>query len=183
MSVKRRRLAFAIAASFFLIGGVSLVCCSRTNSSQVEVAPDSRAESRTESRVEPPQPSETKVDVRETEPPTVQSAPPSPEIDVSTPERLEPDPPHYVAVMDRYEPDAPSRVHVKVVRPAKLELQTENVKRLRITREGLPLPRDRSVILRIDDQGIEWTSGYIAIELERSSVGVWEVTQRKPAKP
>ena len=35
----------------------------------------------------------------------------------------------------------------------------------------------------IDGQGIEWTREYLAVELERSSAGVWTVVRRRPVEP
>lgn len=170
MSRRLRRFMIGIAASMVIMGGITLVCCTRTTSPGLSpTAPPSVVE-------EPSTSSKPEQDSTEGE------GAPQPEIDVLT-DTAEPEPPSYVAVVDQYEAGRPGRVRAAITAPNKLELETRNVKRLRITREGLPLPRDRSIVLRIDGQGIEWTRDYLAVELERSPAGVWEVTHLRPAKP
>ena len=178
MSAKRRKVMIVIAASFFLIGGASLVCCSRTTSPGVEAPPP-----RAETKPSEAKPSETPPQEAQAEPEKPAERQPPTEIDMRTPQQPAPELPRYVAVVDQYEAGQPGIVRANVVQPRKLELETTNVRKLRITREGLPLARDRSIALHIDGQGIEWTREYVAVELERSPAGVWEVVNRKPTKP
>lgn len=170
MSRRFRRFMIGIAASMVIMGGITLVCCTRTTSPSLSpTVPPSVKE-------EPSISTKSEQDSIEGE------SVPQPEIDVLT-DTPEPKPPSYVAVVDQYEAGRPGRVRAKITAPSKLELETGNVRRLRITREGLPLPRDRSIVLRIDGQGIEWTRDYLVVELERSPAGVWEVTHLRPVKP
>lgn len=104
-------------------------------------------------------------------------------IDMDEPEEPEPPLPPYLSVVERIDPGQQARVYATPIAPNKLEVTTENVKRLRLTRERLPLSRHRSTVLRIDGQGIEWTPKYVAVELERSPAGAWTVVRRKPVNP
>jgi hypothetical protein len=99
---------------------------------------------------------------------------------METPEKPEPKTPRYLAIVEQVDADQDAKVQATIRPPTGLELETENVKRLRITREGLPLVQNRSIVLRIDGQGIEWTRHYVAVELERSSAGTWTVIGRRP---
>jgi hypothetical protein len=96
-------------------------------------------------------------------------------------EPVEPAPklPRYLEVLERVDHKTPARVQVRLVPPAKLEIETDNVKRLRITRAELPLSRRRSTILRLDSQAIEWRLSSVAVEFERSRHGVWTVVKSR----
>jgi hypothetical protein len=104
-------------------------------------------------------------------------------IDMDEASQPEPKVPRFVEVAEEIEPERLASVQVNVVPPSKLVLDTDNIKRLRLTREGLPLSRHRSIVLRIDGQGIEWTPKYVAVELERSSTGAWTVVRRRAYQP
>jgi type IV secretory pathway VirB10-like protein len=181
---KRGRVAAIGVAGFVLACGFALVCCTRPTTPGVD-ATRPRADTGENGEVEPParseraapeQPDEARAPAQATE-----SAPP--EIELETPEEPEPTTPRYLAIVEQVRPDQDATVRPTIVSPTKLELETDNVKRLRITREGLPLARNRSIVLRIDGQGIEWTPNYLAVELERSSAGIWEVVRRRPVEP
>ncbi len=101
---------------------------------------------------------------------------------METPEGPEPRTPRYLEIVEQVHSDRTGTVRATITSPTKLELETDNIKRLRITREGLPLAEGRSIVLRIDGQGIEWTRQYTAVELERSSAGTWTVIGRRPSK-
>jgi hypothetical protein len=91
-------------------------------------------------------------------------------------EPLEPPPP-YVSIVELIDAGQRPAVRVTPVAPRKLIVATQNVKRLRLTREGLPLARDRSIVLSIDGQGIEWTQECLKVELEWTPAGAWSVVR------
>ena len=184
MIAKRGRVAAIGAAGFVLACGFALVCCTRPTTPGVDTA-QPRADAGRTSEIEPPAPAQeaTSQQPDEARPrdQATESVPPA--IELETPEEPEPRTPRYLEIVEPVHPDRDSKIRATIVSPTKLELETDNIKRLRITREGLPLARDRSIVLRIDGQGIEWTRKYLAVELERSSAGVWEVVRRRPVEP
>lgn len=118
----------------------------------------------------------------EAEPPPTTRPEPVP-IDMDEPQQPEPPLPPYVFVVERIDPHQRGRVRANTVAPNRLELTTDNVRRLRLTRERLPLSRHRSIVLRIDGQGIEWTPKCLAVELQRSPAGAWTVVRRRLVEP
>ena len=99
------------------------------------------------------------------------------------PHEPEPRLPRYLRILERFDNTVQSKVRVRLEPPAKLEIQTDNVKRLRITRIGLPLMRGRSTVLRIDEQVFEWTRRSDVVELERSPNGVWTSVKLRKSRP
>lgn len=184
MIAKRGRVAAIGAAGFVLVCGFALVCCTRPTTPGVD-ATRPRADAGRTSETEPPAPPEeaTSEQPDEARPRHQATGSVPPEIDVEAPEEPEPKTPRYLEIVEQVHLDRVPKVRATIVSPTKLELETDNIKRLRITREGLPLARNRSIVLRIDGQGIEWTRKYLAVELERSSAGVWEVVRRRPVEP
>ena len=178
MSLNRTKLAGLGAAGVALLISFGVFCCSRSETPAVRTEqPHADVAEVTERPREPVPPAET---------PTSESGSPpqpAPSINVDHPEAPEPPTPHYVAVAEEIKPAEPSKIRATIVSPTKLVIETDNVKRLRVTREGTVLSRNRSVALRVDGQGIEWTRDYIAVELERSPAGEWTVVRRRPAKP
>ncbi len=87
--------------------------------------------------------------------------------------------PPFLAIVEKTKPRREARVHVTVTQPRKLDIDTRNVRRLRLTRRRLPLARNRSIVLRIDGKGIEWTPDVVAVELERSRSGEWRVVRTR----
>lgn len=173
-------MAVISAATFFLACGLALVCCTRPTAPAVSATPP---------RGDAPQPDPAGATTQPANAPAARpqarSTPiePAPaEIDMETPEEPEPRTPRYLEIVDEIRADGVGTVRATVTLPSKLELETDNVKRLRITREGLPLATGRSIVVRIDGQGIEWTRQYTAVELERSSAGTWTVVGRRPSK-
>jgi hypothetical protein len=77
----------------------------------------------------------------------------------------------------------PADVRTTISPPATLEIATHNVRRLRLDRRALPLARDRSTILRIDDQAIEWTTKHDLLVLEQSRGGQWNIVERGAPRP
>lgn len=89
--------------------------------------------------------------------------------------------PSYIQVVERIRASEPVQVHVDTSSPQRLVIETRNVRRLRIDREHAPLALNRSVVLRLDGQGIEWTADSRTHEFERSTNGEWEALhERKP---
>ena len=181
MIAKCGRVAAIGAATFVLVCGFALVCCTRPTTPVVDATrprADATEPSEAEPLTQPPDTATGQAGRAERRDQAAESAPP--EIDMETPEEPEPKTPRYLAIVEEIHPDRQASVRATVRSPTKLELETENVKRLRITREGLPLVQNRSIVLRIDGQGIEWTRHYVAVELERSSAGTWTVIGRRP---
>jgi hypothetical protein len=89
--------------------------------------------------------------------------------------------PPYARILKEIDPRGRTQLVTGVSKPRTLSIDTTNVQRLLVTREGLPLARNRSVVLRIDGKGIEWTPKYESLELERSSSGDWQVVALTPA--
>jgi hypothetical protein len=89
--------------------------------------------------------------------------------------------PPYLQVVERIRPLEPAEVHVDASSPERLVIETRNVRRIRIDREHAPLALNRSVVLRLDGQGIEWTADSRAREFERSVNGEWGAArERRP---
>lgn len=90
--------------------------------------------------------------------------------------------PDYVKVLHKPDVAADPIVLAQVRGLDELLLDTRNVDRLRIDRTELPIERNGSVVLRIDDQVIEWTSRYPMLELQRHENGEWRIV-RQPTGP
>ena len=121
--------------------------------------------------MKPSEPSQPAGPPAATRPP--EQAPP-----VEPPEEAPPPLPHYIRVLERFDNTEPAQVQYELVPPRRLLIETRNVSRLRILRNELPLAIHRSIVLRLDDQGIEWTRSSTATVFERSVNGVWS-----PLKP
>lgn len=184
MTRKRARTLFLGAAGGLLLCSLTLVCCQRPTTRVEATAPPKENQ--------PAEPPPAVVARPVQQPPAVQptpapthdppsAAPPS-NINMDQPAESKPPPP-FLAVVEEINPARRSTVTAELHPPRKLVVNTTNVKRLRLTRERLPLTHSRSIVLRIDDQGIEWTSKHVAIELERSAAGEWTVVKRRPRKP
>jgi hypothetical protein len=175
---KRGRVAAIGVAALTLACGFALVCCTQPTTPAVDATP-----ARTDAgETGEGQPVTQRRDTT-TEPPGYEATDSTqPHIDMETPEDPEPRTPRYLAIVEQIHADREASIRSTVRSPTKLELETDNVKRLRITREGLPLLQNSSIVLRIDGQGIEWTRHYTAVELERSPAGTWTVTDRRPPR-
>lgn len=93
----------------------------------------------------------------------------------------EPKLPDYITIVQREQSDATARVDFELSGTDRLTLSTANVKRLRITRENSPLEKRRSVAIRIDGRGIEWTPKRQTLLLEHTPTGDWvAVDESKP---
>lgn len=184
MPASRIALAFGLTAVLTL-----LVCCEQKRSAPVEPMPveprteDSQGvDSRSgESAAREADPTPEPVTAEEPAEPVAQ--PEQNEIAMDEPaEEAEPLPP-YIAITDSMNAAKPVDVVTVVEKPRRLRVMTSNVRTLRLTREQLPLMKGVSIILVLDDQGIEWTPEFTAIELERTKYGEWTVTKRRPSKP
>lgn len=83
----------------------------------------------------------------------------------------------YLVVLERYQADAPFATNAQLEPPRRLRVDTQNVKRLRITRQDVPLMRGGSLSLTIDGQGFEWNEKTPVLLLERSPAGAWAVAR------
>jgi hypothetical protein len=87
--------------------------------------------------------------------------------------------PPYIQVLERFRPLEPATVHIDSSSPQRLVIDTSNVRRIWIDRERAQLALNRSVVLRLDGQGIEWTADSRTREFERSKNGVWEAAHER----
>jgi hypothetical protein len=76
-------------------------------------------------------------------------------------------------VLGRFDDRRPADLTIIEAAGRRLALDTRNVRRLRITRAQLPLERDRSLVLILDGQGIEWRADSTVEEFERAETGAW----------
>jgi cytoskeletal protein RodZ len=187
VSVNRVKLVTIGVAVCALLCGFVLVCCARSPtpgvSATVPRAADSGETAETEESVSAP-PANVATEQPETTPPGQETADATaPSIEIDVPEEPKPELPRYLEIIEEIDPAREPSIEATVAPPQKLELNTRNVKLLRLTREGLPLTRNRSIVLQIDGQGIEWTPKYVAVELERSPAGAWTVVRRRPYQP
>lgn len=88
--------------------------------------------------------------------------------------------PEYISLLETAHAPRKSDVRVSVSPPARLEIETENVRRLRIDRHKLPFPPGRSIALRLDGQAFELTSRTGSVDFERSPTGEWKAIEPKP---
>lgn len=91
----------------------------------------------------------------------------------STPPPTQPELPDYVHILERFHASEPIQLQAEIAAPHRLVIETRNVRRIRIDRHKLPMSRHRSIILRLDGQGIEWTPKSTTTIFERSINGVW----------
>jgi hypothetical protein len=84
-----------------------------------------------------------------------------------------------VTVLEEERPGVTTSVKVQVDDGRRVIMQTRNVKRMRVHRQGIGVTTARSAVLRIDDQGIEWTRDAEVVELERSRNGEWLVVPER----
>jgi hypothetical protein len=182
------RSAVKVLAGLALLCGVGLIACERPATPGVTLTPPRESDAETPTDADRPEkpPTATEADTE----PGAMTAPRddvadtnAATIDIEEPGEPRPGIPRFISITEEIEPQRLSSVDVAVLPPRKLELNTENIKRLRLTREGLPLAKNSSIVLRIDGQGIEWTPRYIAVELERSPTGLWTVIGRRAYQP
>ena len=178
MSLNRRKASVlaALGLASMLLAGV--LCCARSQAPAVQATPPREDVARERATVE----SEPATEPRAASGKAT-TEPPGQPIDMEVPEEPQPRTPSYIEIVDDIKPGEQPVVWAEVVSPTKLVIETDNVQMLRVTREGTSLSRTRSIVLRIDGQGIEWTPKYIAVELERSPAGEWTVVRRRPVEP
>ena len=106
--------------------------------------------------------------------PTVPNTQPktAPKLEAVTPP-AEPELPEYLEVLARFEGQKAAMVKIEDASGHRLALDTRNVRRLRIERDQLPLERDRSIVLILDDQGMGWRADSKVVEFERTDNGRW----------
>lgn len=107
----------------------------------------------------------------------VPPAHPGPGTTTPPPEEEPPLPP-YLRVLETFRSGRTPRVAAHPGERNRLIIDTDNVRRLRIQRAGIPLDTRRSIVLDIDGQKIEWVAGSPVVELERSINGAWSAVRR-----
>lgn len=95
-----------------------------------------------------------------------------------------PEVPPYIRIVAAADPLRKSACDV-LCEPAerRLIVDTANIARLEFSRQELPLPRERSVALRVDGRVFEWTPAFDSIVIERRSNGDWVIVERQPRRP
>jgi hypothetical protein len=155
-------------------------------------SPDAGADTHEAPAVVAPDPGATRSDPEEATEPSEPQTPDIPEPSAPTePEPAAPDAPEqeaeeeripeYLTVVERFEPLQRAVVRAQLEGQRRIIIETDNVARLRISRHKLDFAARRSIVLRIDGQGIEWTPRYDLVELERSRNGAWSPV--RPIKP
>lgn len=92
--------------------------------------------------------------------------------------------PRYVKVLEVESLAAEPALSVSLDPPMRVALQTRDIKRLAITRIGLPLDRrGKSIALKIDGQIFEWQGRHITVVFEHSPNGGWQVVDRVAIEP
>jgi len=91
--------------------------------------------------------------------------------------------PPYAVVAGVFIADEPPRVREVRRTARRLELDTYNVRRLRIDRAQLQPEGRQSLTLVLDGQGMEWHAGSPVVEFERSRNGVWEPVRTDRDRP
>ena len=93
-----------------------------------------------------------------------------------------PELPAYIQIV---EPLAGATAKIESTLPARnaIELKTAGVRRLRLLRSEWPHRVTTSIAVRIDDQGIEWTSRRDVLELERRDNGDWVILSSAASAP
>lgn len=183
-SANRSKLVLFEAATSAILCGLWLVGCGRPQTSKVSMSPPTSAD-REVSIIQPEQPPLAERTTEKPVPAEAAREKPPHAAPNETSKLAAPSPrlPEYVSIVERIDPSRPAQLAVNLEPPRELELTTDNVRRLWLTRDGLALSRNRSIVLRIDGQGIEWTPRFVAVELERSQAGAWTVVERRPSKP
>jgi hypothetical protein len=110
--------------------------------------------------------------------PQAPTRPTSTQATASQPAAAEPEIPDYVTILERYNPQQRATVEVHPEPGNRLLIDTNNVRRLHIDRDRVPLDRRRSMSLQLDGQGVEWLATSKVEEFERTINGQWI-----PAKP
>ncbi len=108
----------------------------------------------------------------ETTKPTTQ--PPEP------PPPPEPPVPAYIQIIEKFDPKARTVVQATAATGQQLEVVTQNVKRMRIDRDQVPVDKMKSIALMLDGQPLEWLSRSRVEEFERSVNGRWQPVKPKP---
>lgn len=96
---------------------------------------------------------------------------------VSPPAIVEPNEPPWPAYITDVAPiEAAAKPEVTVVtaKGRRLVIDTQNVQRLRIVRDELPIETSGSIVLRLDGQGIEWLADSGVEWFKRSRNGNWD---------
>lgn len=96
---------------------------------------------------------------------------------------IEAESPPYLTVTGVFVSDEPPRVREVRRAGQRLELDTYNVRRLRIDRAQLEANRRQSITLVLDGQGMEWHAASPIDEFERSRNGVWGPVRPDRARP
>ncbi|MBN1344354.1 MAG: hypothetical protein JXQ73_16825 [Phycisphaerae bacterium] len=161
-----------VSASVSLIFGLALAGCREPSGSAAPAA--SRPESTHAPSAIAERPSEAKPTPPEPQPTTRQTTVVSGnrlEVTVLDPrERQE----GWLVIEEIEKAGAPAKAIGLIAQPRKLIVTTDNVKIINIILPKAGVPSNKSVVLRIDNQGIEITGRYGPVRrFERSVQGVW----------
>ncbi len=161
---------------------------SAPNASAAKPAPESPSQQRESTSPPPQQPRPAQAaPPAQTEPPVAQAPEPPrprPERQPQRPEPALPEAPTGTTILAVAGPSHPPSIHIEQRAPRTLILTTDNVQRMRLSRGGLPLGDVAgSLIVRIDDSGIEFRASYDWLIVERTVTGAWVIAERHPIHP
>lgn len=80
-----------------------------------------------------------------------------------------------ITVLESIRPSDPTSVSLERDVENRLIVVTRNVRRLRLQRSAMNVAADQRAVLRIDNQGFEWTTDVPVLELKRSRGGEWTI--------
>ncbi len=80
-----------------------------------------------------------------------------------------------ITVLESIQRSDPTSVSLERDVENRVIVVTRNVRRLRLQRSAMNVAADRRAVLRIDNQGFEWTTDVPVLELERSRGGEWTI--------
>ena len=164
-AVQMRSAALAVGLMLVLAW---VVCCDSSRPSSQPAAPDNGAELPKGAATSAPASSSPAADAG-AQPPHADDADQQPKL------------PDYLKIVERHDASEPGHVDFRITSRRRLEIETRNVRRLRIERSLLPMDTDGSIVLRLDGQGIEWTARSTTVEFERSANGAWTpVREQEP---
>ena len=172
-------VAACVCGLMFLLAGI--VSCSGSQAQREPVVASQPV-------AEPPAetvPEQEDVTAEEPAPAATTTAPSAPETAAVVPPatsqsaELPPPIPDYLKVLELYDDNEPAYVNVQITSERRLQIDTRNVRLMRIDRQRLPMNTRQSIVLRLDGQGIEWTARSKTEEFERSINGDWSPSRRR----
>ena len=92
----------------------------------------------------------------------------------------EPPVPGYIQIIEKFDPKARTVAQATAASGQQLDIMTQNVKRMRIDRDRVPVDKTRSIALMLDGQPLEWLPRSKVEAFERSINGRWQPVKPNP---